>query len=297
MSAALLPYMEETFGSWYVAGGIRALAQAVYERCLARKVEFVFGAEVARVVEKDGRAAGVELATGTVAGADHVVLGAWPRPGLVPGQELWRDGDVTAQPRPHGPGDGAGPVPGPAVAEWRPARGDGAPDGGARRGRRGGTRGGVRWPARRASHGDGDPPGRSVDPPRRRARGRDSDGDGRPARRGGLDGRGAVRAVCGHLDRGGLRCRPRYTRAAAPRRSAYARPDGGRHRRRGRLGARTGAGRGRGRVSASGEPHAAAGSLPRGRLVPPGGGLAHAGMSGTLVAGLIVEGDGFRGSR
>lgn len=29
----------------------------------------------------------------------------------------------------------------------------------------------------------------------------------------------------------------------------------------------------------------------------PGGGLAHAGMSGTLVAGLVVEGDGFRGSR
>jgi phytoene dehydrogenase-like protein len=29
----------------------------------------------------------------------------------------------------------------------------------------------------------------------------------------------------------------------------------------------------------------------------PGGGLAHAGMSGALVAGLIVEGDGFGGSR
>nr|WP_226652279.1 hypothetical protein [Streptomyces hydrogenans] len=29
----------------------------------------------------------------------------------------------------------------------------------------------------------------------------------------------------------------------------------------------------------------------------PGGGLAHAGMSGALVAGLIVEGAEFRGSR
>jgi phytoene dehydrogenase-like protein len=29
----------------------------------------------------------------------------------------------------------------------------------------------------------------------------------------------------------------------------------------------------------------------------PGGGLAHAGMSGALVAGLIVEGPGFRGSQ
>ncbi|NEC20275.1 NAD(P)/FAD-dependent oxidoreductase, partial [Streptomyces parvus] len=61
-SAALLPYMEQTFGSWYVLGGMRELARAVYERCVARRVEFVFGAEVVRVVEKDGRAAGVELA-------------------------------------------------------------------------------------------------------------------------------------------------------------------------------------------------------------------------------------------
>ncbi|SED87528.1 phytoene desaturase [Streptomyces sp. 2131.1] len=96
-SAALLPYMEETFGSWYVMGGMRALARAVYERCLARKVEFVLGAEVARVVEKDGRAAGVELADGTVAEAAHVVLGARPWPGLVPGRELWADGDVAVR--------------------------------------------------------------------------------------------------------------------------------------------------------------------------------------------------------
>ncbi|MFE7468462.1 phytoene desaturase family protein, partial [Streptomyces sp. NPDC057499] len=106
-AAALLPYMEETFGSWYISGGMRALARAVYERCLARKVEFVLGAEVVRVVEKDGRAAGVELADGTVAEAAHVVLGARPWPGLVPGQELWRDGEVTVQPRP-----GQGVVPG-----------------------------------------------------------------------------------------------------------------------------------------------------------------------------------------
>ncbi len=57
-SAAVLPYMEHAFGTWYVRGGIRELARAVYERCLARKVEFVFGAEVTGIVEKDGRAAG-----------------------------------------------------------------------------------------------------------------------------------------------------------------------------------------------------------------------------------------------
>jgi phytoene desaturase len=72
-SAAVLPYMEHAFGMWYVRGGMRELARAVYERCLARRVEFRFDAEVTRVLEKDGRAAGVELADGTVTEADFVV--------------------------------------------------------------------------------------------------------------------------------------------------------------------------------------------------------------------------------
>ncbi|AEW93593.1 phytoene dehydrogenase [Streptantibioticus cattleyicolor NRRL 8057 = DSM 46488] len=77
-SAVVLPYMEQTFGTRYVAGGMRALAGAVYDRCVARGVAFRFGAEVTRVVERDGRAAGVELADGEVAEADVVVDG---RPG------------------------------------------------------------------------------------------------------------------------------------------------------------------------------------------------------------------------
>ncbi|MER5909437.1 NAD(P)/FAD-dependent oxidoreductase [Streptomyces sp. NPDC001982] len=78
-SAAVLPYMEHAFGTWYVRGGIRELARAVYERCLRRKVEFVFGAEVTGVLEKDGRAAGIELADGQVAEADFVVAGVAPK--------------------------------------------------------------------------------------------------------------------------------------------------------------------------------------------------------------------------
>ncbi len=103
--AALLPYMEQTFGSWHVEGGLRELARAVYERCLARKVEFVFGAEVTAVVEKDGRAAGVRFADGSAAEADHVVAGAGVAALL--GEDLWRDGDV----RPQG-GVGGGQLPG-----------------------------------------------------------------------------------------------------------------------------------------------------------------------------------------
>ncbi|GGR94042.1 phytoene dehydrogenase [Streptomyces aureoverticillatus] len=76
--AAVLPYMEQTFGTWSVRGGMRALATAVYERCLARKVEFAFESAVVRIVEKDGRAAGVELADGTAVDADFVVAGVAP---------------------------------------------------------------------------------------------------------------------------------------------------------------------------------------------------------------------------
>lgn len=78
-NAAVLPYMEYAFGVWYVrGGGLRELARAVYERCLARRVEFRFGAEVTGIVEEDGRAAGVELADGAVEEAEFVVSGVAP---------------------------------------------------------------------------------------------------------------------------------------------------------------------------------------------------------------------------
>jgi len=91
-SAAVLPYMEHAFGTWYVRGGMRELARAVYERCLARRVTFVFDAEVTRVLEKDGRAAGVELADGRVADADFVVA-----PGSFAGLPVRGEGEVVPQ--------------------------------------------------------------------------------------------------------------------------------------------------------------------------------------------------------
>ncbi|MEU6557932.1 NAD(P)/FAD-dependent oxidoreductase [Streptomyces sp. NPDC046915] len=107
-SAAVLPYLEHAFGTWYVRGGIRELARAVYERCLARRVEFAFGAEVTGILEKDGRAAGVEFAGGTspafgsgggtVAEADHVVADVDPvRLRGLTGHPLDADGDVRAE--------------------------------------------------------------------------------------------------------------------------------------------------------------------------------------------------------
>ncbi|MFE2134673.1 phytoene desaturase family protein [Streptomyces sp. NPDC059466] len=107
-SAAVLPYMEHAFGTWYVRGGMRELARAVYERCLARRVEFRFGAPVGRIVEKDGRAVGVELAEGpspahgstaAVEDADFVVAGVAPETleRLVAGTALRGGAEVAPQ--------------------------------------------------------------------------------------------------------------------------------------------------------------------------------------------------------
>ncbi|MFJ9947522.1 phytoene desaturase family protein [Kitasatospora sp. NPDC091207] len=71
-SATVLPYMEQSFGVWYVKGGIRALADAVYRRCEQRKVEFRFDTEVTSVVTEDGRARGVDTAAGRI-DADLVI--------------------------------------------------------------------------------------------------------------------------------------------------------------------------------------------------------------------------------
>ncbi|MGW9174362.1 phytoene desaturase family protein [Streptomyces decoyicus] len=102
-SAVVLPYMEQTFGSWYPRGGMRALADALYERCLARKVEFSFGAAVTGVVEKDGRASGVELADGRVSEAEFVVAGVDPVQlvELCRGREPWDADDVRPGPDDH----------------------------------------------------------------------------------------------------------------------------------------------------------------------------------------------------
>ncbi|MFD6436988.1 phytoene desaturase family protein [Streptomyces venezuelae] len=98
-SAAVLPYLEQTFGTWSARGGMRALARAVHERCVARRVEFVFGATVTRIVEKDGKAAGVELADGTTADADFVVAGVAPSvlDGMLSGVNIRAEGDVPAR--------------------------------------------------------------------------------------------------------------------------------------------------------------------------------------------------------
>ncbi|MER6555343.1 MULTISPECIES: phytoene desaturase family protein [Streptomyces] len=287
-AAALLPYMEETFGSWYVAGGVRALADAVYARCLARKVEFVFGAEVVRVAEKDGRAAGIELADGASVEADHVVLGAQPAPGLLP----VRDGGRPA---------GAPSVPGrfQVLLSLRGAREAGA------------VHRTVVHTADPGAEQDAVFGGRTAELPTVTVL-RPDDPATRPD-----DAHEAVTltvtvAPHGPVDWTDAALRERFAETVIAR-AAEAVPG---------LRERTLHAEVRTPAETEGETGAEGGSVPAPALAGaegsylyaanrsplpglyraggwshPGGGLAHAGMSGALVAGLVVEGDGFRGSQ
>lgn len=291
--AAVLPYLEHTFGTWHVRGGIGELARALYERCTARGVTFHFGTGVRRVREREGRAAGLELADGREVDADLVVAGA----------PLW-DG-----------GEGADGAPDTAGAG---ARGAGAASGWARltvllalRGAR---------PAdtvHRTLVHRADAPGQPLtvlrpDDPALRPDGAhesavlsvpvpaDPDGAGGTGSTGGTDGgrggqakahRELAERLVAAADAAGLGLGPRvlWSEVRTPR--EYA--------------AETGAPGGALAppvVAGPGAPSAAANRAPLpglyrvGGWAHPGGGLAHAGMSGALAAGLIVEGDDWRGS-
>ncbi|SED56700.1 NAD(P)/FAD-dependent oxidoreductase [Streptomyces sp. TLI_105] len=262
-SAAVLPYMEQTFGSWYVGGGLRALADAVYERCRKRRVEFVFGTPVEGVLEKDGRAAGVRLAGGETVEADHVVSGA-PVSALHHGQDV---------PRHQANGTGRVTV---CLALRGPREADAV--------------------HRTVVHAEGGRPTVTVlrpDDPALRPDGEHESVTVTATVRTAPDqdwaafadrmAEAAGRAVPGLAER--LLWRHVRTPEDVRRDTGAAEVPGP---------ALAGAG---GLLLPAANRSPLPGLYSAGGWSHPGGGLAHAGMSGALVAGLIVEGADFRGSR
>ena len=289
-SAAVLPYMEHAFGTWYVRGGLRELARAVYDRCLARRVEFHFGAEVTRVLEKDGRAVGVELAGGAVADADFVVAGVDPvtLARVAEGLPVRRAGEVPAR--------RGMPSRLTVLLALRGAR----PEGTAHRT--------VVHPRDREAElayvFDGGP-GAEAEPTVTVLRPDDPelvpDADHEAVTLTATVPAGAAdEELRLHAERmievagrtvPELRERLLWHELCTPAGIAEATGAAGGSVPAPALAA------GEGRLLHPGNPTGVAGLFTVGGWSHPGGGLPHAGMSGALVAGLIVEGPGFRGSQ
>src|SRR5918912_621532 len=75
---ATIPYVEQTFGAWYVPGGLRRLGEAVLARAVERGAVVRTSAEVAQILLDAAarRAVGVRLASGERLPADVVVANA-----------------------------------------------------------------------------------------------------------------------------------------------------------------------------------------------------------------------------
>ena len=58
---ALIPYAEFGFGAWYVRGGIYEIPKALEKLALELGVEFLFDANVEKILVENGKATGVKL--------------------------------------------------------------------------------------------------------------------------------------------------------------------------------------------------------------------------------------------
>jgi phytoene desaturase len=73
---AVVPYVEQRFGGWYVRGGMRRLAEALEQRARECGAAIRTNADVTQVLTANGRASGVRLADGERIDADVVVANA-----------------------------------------------------------------------------------------------------------------------------------------------------------------------------------------------------------------------------
>jgi len=73
---ATVPFVEQSFGAWYVPGGLRRLGDAVADRARERGATLRTGADVAAVELASGRVTGVRLVDGERIDADVVVANA-----------------------------------------------------------------------------------------------------------------------------------------------------------------------------------------------------------------------------
>lgn len=73
---AVVPYVEQAYGSWYVEGGLYCIVTAVAQRAVERGATIRTQADVASILVEGGRVSGVLLSTGETLPADLVVANA-----------------------------------------------------------------------------------------------------------------------------------------------------------------------------------------------------------------------------
>jgi phytoene desaturase len=73
---AVVPYVEQAFGGWYLRGGLRTLADELAHRVTALGGHIRTGTDVVRIETSGGRADGVRLADGGRLPADAIVANA-----------------------------------------------------------------------------------------------------------------------------------------------------------------------------------------------------------------------------
>jgi phytoene desaturase len=72
---ATIPYIEQTFGAYHVASGLRELGRALFERCIGLGVDFMFDTDVS-AINGTTQATGVTISDGRTFLADIVVANA-----------------------------------------------------------------------------------------------------------------------------------------------------------------------------------------------------------------------------
>ena len=73
---AVIPFVEQHFGGWYLDGGLYALARALESLAISRGVQIRTNAEVTRILTHDRHVTGVRLADGSEIDANAVVCNA-----------------------------------------------------------------------------------------------------------------------------------------------------------------------------------------------------------------------------
>lgn len=71
-----VPYVEQNFGAWHIGGGVRRLADALFDRCLTRGIDIRLGQGVRRIITAHGRVTGVLTEDDEMLAADIVVANA-----------------------------------------------------------------------------------------------------------------------------------------------------------------------------------------------------------------------------